>query len=235
MLTSRVAGGGGPATRAGRCRAGTGMRRTSICGLGQVALAPVPASSGCSVVTLQRGPAPGCMGGTSSPPSDGGCGAAPGSVPDLRTGRNGAAGGGPRRSRRPRHCAALATGLRPVHGRRLRGAGRRHLRRVRGAARLPTWRPGSVTARVPRRGSRSAPGWSPCPPAASCPGGADAVVMVGHTQEAMPGTSRWPGRSRRATGWSAPTRTSPPAPNCPTAGRPLRAQDLGLLAAAGVT
>jgi molybdopterin molybdotransferase len=67
------------------------------------------------------------------------------------------------------------------------------------------------------------------------PPGADAVVMVEHTQEAMPGTIEVvrPVAPREGV----VRRDEDAAPGAPLvpAGRPLRAQDLAILAAAGVT
>jgi molybdopterin molybdotransferase len=73
------------------------------------------------------------------------------------------------------------------------------------------------------------------PTGAALPPGADAVVMVEHTQEAMRGTIEVlrpvaPGEGLVRADDDAPAG----APLVP-AGRPLRAQDLGMLAAAGVT
>jgi molybdopterin molybdotransferase len=73
------------------------------------------------------------------------------------------------------------------------------------------------------------------PTGAVLPAGADAVVMVEHTQETMPGSvevtrpaAPGDGTVRADEDVAAGTELAP-------AGRPLRAQDLGLLAAAGVT
>ena len=59
--------------------------------------------------------------------------------------------------------------------------------------------------------------------------------MVEHTQEATPELIEVLRPAAPATAWCAPTRTPPPAPSsCPPAAR-CAPQDLGLLAAAGVT
>jgi molybdopterin molybdotransferase len=73
------------------------------------------------------------------------------------------------------------------------------------------------------------------PTGAVLPDGADAVVMVEHTQEAMPGTIEVTRPVAPGDGLvRADEDVAAGAPLVP-AGRPLRAQDLGMLAAAGVT
>lgn len=73
------------------------------------------------------------------------------------------------------------------------------------------------------------------PTGAVLPDGADAVVMVEHTQEAMPGTIEVTRPVAPGDGLvRADEDAAVGAPLVP-AGRPLRAQDLGMLAAAGVT
>ena len=64
--------------------------------------------------------------------------------------------------------------------------------------------------------------------------GADAVVMVEYTHEAMTGTIEVVRPVAPGDGMVRATRTPLPEPNW-SPGRPLRAQDLGMLAAAGVT
>ncbi len=142
------------------------LRKTSICGLGQVALGPV-----VSVLGLQRGGA-----GRARPqPRDTDVqrrARMPGreffTSPDRRAGarRLPAGAGGPRsrRCRSPRRSAGCrprrsgagrAARLRPVDRRRLRGARRRHLRRVGRACRATSTSSGrSRWAARPRSPSR---------------------------------------------------------------------------------
>jgi molybdopterin molybdotransferase len=67
------------------------------------------------------------------------------------------------------------------------------------------------------------------------PEGADAVVMVEHTQEAMPGTIEVMRPVAPGEGTVRADEDAPAGAELLPAGRPLRAQDLGLLASAGVT
>ena len=67
------------------------------------------------------------------------------------------------------------------------------------------------------------------------PDGADAVVMVEHTQETMPGTIEVVRPVAPGDGLVRADEDAPAGVEILPAGRPLRAQDLGLLAAAGVT
>src|SRR3954451_13337977 len=67
------------------------------------------------------------------------------------------------------------------------------------------------------------------------PAGADAVVMVEHTQEAMPGTIEVVRPAAPGDGIVRADEDARAGAALVPAGRPLRAQDLGLLAAAGVT
>jgi molybdopterin molybdotransferase len=67
------------------------------------------------------------------------------------------------------------------------------------------------------------------------PDGADAVVMVEHTQEAMPGTIEVVRPVAPGEGLVRADEDAPAGAELLPAGRPLRAQDVGLLAAAGVT
>src|SRR3954468_196129 len=67
------------------------------------------------------------------------------------------------------------------------------------------------------------------------PPGADAVVMVEHTQEAMPGTIEVVRPAAPGDGMVCADEDAPAGAELLPAGRPLRAQDLGVLAAAGVT
>ena len=67
------------------------------------------------------------------------------------------------------------------------------------------------------------------------PPGADAVVMVEHTQEAMPGTIEVVRPAAPGDGMVRADEDARAGAELVPAGRPLRAQDLGLLAAAGVT
>src|SRR4051794_14049641 len=67
------------------------------------------------------------------------------------------------------------------------------------------------------------------------PAGADAVVMVEHTQEAMAGTIEVVRPAAPGDGMVRADEDAVAGAQLVPAGRPLRAQDLGLLAAAGVT
>jgi molybdopterin molybdotransferase len=67
------------------------------------------------------------------------------------------------------------------------------------------------------------------------PAGADAVVMVEHTQEAMAGTIEVVRPVAPGDGLVRADEDAPRGTDLAPAGRPLRPQDLGLLAAAGVT
>jgi molybdopterin molybdotransferase len=67
------------------------------------------------------------------------------------------------------------------------------------------------------------------------PDGADAVVMVEHTQEAMPGTIEVMRPVAPGEGLVRADEDARAGGELLPAGRPLRAQDLGLLAAAGAT
>src|SRR5215469_11552881 len=67
------------------------------------------------------------------------------------------------------------------------------------------------------------------------PPGADAVVMVEYTQEAMPGTIEVTRPVAPGEGVVRADEDAAAGAELVPAGRPLRAQDLGMLAAAGVT
>jgi molybdopterin molybdotransferase len=67
------------------------------------------------------------------------------------------------------------------------------------------------------------------------PPGADAVVMVEYTQEAIPGTIEVVRPVAPGDGVVRADEDAAPGAELVPAGRPLRAQDLGMLAAAGVT
>lgn len=67
------------------------------------------------------------------------------------------------------------------------------------------------------------------------PPGADAVVMVEYTAEAMPGTIEVVRPVAPGDGVVRADEDAAPGAELVPAGRPLRAQDLGMLAAAGVT
>src|SRR3954451_1009033 len=73
------------------------------------------------------------------------------------------------------------------------------------------------------------------PTGAVLPLGADAVVMVEHTQEAMAGTIEVVRPAAPGDGMVRADEDARAGAELVPAGRPLRAQDLGLLAAAGVT
>jgi molybdopterin molybdotransferase len=70
---------------------------------------------------------------------------------------------------------------------------------------------------------------------AMLPPGADAVVMVEHTQEAMPGTIEVLRPVAPGEGIVRRDEDARPGAQLAPAGRPLRPQDLAILAAAGVT
>jgi molybdopterin molybdotransferase len=67
------------------------------------------------------------------------------------------------------------------------------------------------------------------------PAGADAVVMIEYTAEAMPGTIEVVRPAAPGDGVVRADEDAVPGAELVPAGRPLRAQDLGMLAAAGVT
>jgi molybdopterin molybdotransferase len=67
------------------------------------------------------------------------------------------------------------------------------------------------------------------------PHGADAVVMVEHTSEPMPGHVELMRRVAPGEGVLHPGEEAQPGDVLAPAGRPLRGADLGLLAAAGIT
>jgi molybdopterin molybdotransferase len=73
------------------------------------------------------------------------------------------------------------------------------------------------------------------PTGGAIPPGADAVVMVEHTQEAMAGTIEVVRPVAPGEGMVRADEDAPEGTELVPAGRPLRPQDLGLLAAAGVT
>jgi molybdopterin molybdotransferase len=73
------------------------------------------------------------------------------------------------------------------------------------------------------------------PTGAAIPDGADAVVMVEYTQQAMPGTIEVVRPVAPGDGMVRGDEDARAGDELLPAGRPLRAQDLGVLAAAGVT
>src|SRR4051795_11840365 len=73
------------------------------------------------------------------------------------------------------------------------------------------------------------------PTGAVLPEGADAVVMVEHTQEAMPGTIEVVRPAAPGDGMVRADEDARAGDELLPAGRPLRAQDVGVLAAAGAT
>jgi molybdopterin molybdotransferase len=73
------------------------------------------------------------------------------------------------------------------------------------------------------------------PTGGAIPEGADAVVMVEHTQEAMPGTIEVVRPVAPGEGTVRADEDARAGDELLPAGRPLRAQDLGVLAAAGAT
>ena len=210
---------------------------TSICGLGQVALGPV-----MSVLRRQRTPA------RQAEPPDGchrprilhgqdrgpGAGRVPPAPPHRRRDGRRCRGRRPASRRRTIHAQDALPGFdrSSVDGYAVRAAG--HVRRDGRDPRLPTSPARSRWARPPTRPSAPRPR-SRSRPAACCPTGADAVVMIEHTQEAMPGTIEVarPGRARRR---DRPRRRGPRAGGRRSSApeRPLRAQDVAMLAACGV-
>ena len=226
------------------------MRKTSICGLGQVALGPV-----VSVLGLDKGgaaarpqPKPGGASANRSrvtsldPPDRSGvlhrphrrrrAGRFPAGAPHDggggRAGRRAAPGAGRRRA-----GARRAARLRHVDRRRLRRACRRHLRRVRGTAVLPG--PRGRGADGDRPGVAVPPGGCVAMPTGGVlPDGADAVVMVEYTAETMPGTIEVTRPVAPGAGLVRADEDVAAGAVLVLGGRPLRAPDLGLLAAAGV-
>lgn len=91
-------------------------------------------------------------------------------------------------------------------------------------------RMGSVSELTVRPGTAA-----PIPTGAPIPDGADAVVMVEHTNETMPGTVEVTRPVAVGDGIVRADEDAVPGTVIAPAGRPLRAQDLGMLAAAGVT
>jgi molybdopterin molybdotransferase len=67
------------------------------------------------------------------------------------------------------------------------------------------------------------------------PAGADAVVMIEYTQQAMPGTIEVVRPVAPGEGVVRADEDAAPGAELVPAGRPLRAQDLGMLSAAGIT
>ena len=191
--TGLLAAGGGPGDVNGQvAELATVMRRTSICGLGQVALGPVMsvprlAGSGRGAERpRQRSPDGADVAGPAARSSS-----PPGRSPRRWPGSAPAAARPPRRCRSPRRC----TGCRPppvtaphalpgfarstVDGYAVRAAdtygvseGLPGYLEVTGAVRMGAG-----------AGGRGRPGGAvaACPPAACCPPGADAVVMIEYT------------------------------------------------------
>jgi molybdopterin molybdotransferase len=93
-----------------------------------------------------------------------------------------------------------------------------------GAVRMGT----APTVAVPPGGCVAIPTGAVLPP------GADAVVMVEHTAETLPGTIEVTRPVAVGAGIVRPDEDVPAGGVLATAGRPLRAPDLGMLAAAGV-
>ena len=171
------------------------MRLTSICGLGQVALAPV-----MSVLRMQRddAPPPPAAGGRDGPPR--GC--------DVPGGHDG--GGGARGARpcapQPRSCAVPpALGVVPAEDVRsaellpararatVDGYAVRAADTYAASETLPAFLEltGARGHGRARRDGEVGPGAAMAIPTGGLlPHGADAVVMVEHTTEPMPGTSR---------------------------------------------
>ena len=129
---------------------------------------------------------------------------------------------------------ARPAGLRPRDGRRVRRAGGRHLRGVGGPAGLP--RRDRRGPDGPRAQVAVAPGIAVAMPTGGVlPEGADAVVMVEHTQETMPGTIEVVRPVAPGEGLVRADEDARAGAELLPAGRRLRSQDVGLLAAAGAT
>ncbi len=94
---------------------------------------------------------------------------------------------------------------------------------------------GSVAMGRPPEVAVRAGGAGAVPTGAVLPDGADAVVMVEHTQETMPGSVEVTRPAAPGDGTVRADEDVAAGAELAPAGRPLRAQDLGLLAAAGVT
>src|SRR5262249_56393695 len=120
-----------------------------------------------------------------------------------------------------------------LDGGRLRGPGRGHLWRFRG---LPGYLEVAGAVRMGAEPDVAAgPGAAVAMPTGGVlPPGADAVVMVEYTQEAMPGTIEVTRPVAPGEGVVRADEDVAAGAELAPAGRPLRAQDLGMLAAAGV-
>jgi molybdopterin molybdotransferase len=94
---------------------------------------------------------------------------------------------------------------------------------------------GSVPMGRPPEVAVRAGGAVAVPTGAVLPDGADAVVMVEHTQETMPGSVEVTRPVAPGDGTVRADEDVAAGAELAPSGRPLRAQDLGLLAAAGVT
>ncbi len=93
---------------------------------------------------------------------------------------------------------------------------------------------GSVAMGRPAEVAVRAGGAVAVPTGGVLPDGADAVVMVEHTQETMPGSVEVTRPVAPGDGTVRADEDVAPGAGLVPAGRPLRAQDLGLLAAAGI-
>ncbi|WP_445942381.1 molybdopterin molybdotransferase MoeA [Pseudonocardia sp. T1-2H] len=120
-----------------------------------------------------------------------------------------------------------------VHCGRFRGTCRRHLRRVGGSAVLPRPRRSGTDGAGPRH-RRTPGGCVAMPTGGVLPPGADAVVMVEYTAETMPGTIEVTRPVAPGAGLVRADEDVAAGADLVPGGRPLRAPDLGLLAAAGV-
>jgi molybdopterin molybdotransferase len=93
---------------------------------------------------------------------------------------------------------------------------------------------GAVRMGAPPDGPVGPQGAIAVPTGGALPGGADAVVMIEHTQEAMPGTIEVVRPVAPGEGIVSRDEDVAPGATIAPADRPLRAQDVALLAACGV-
>ena len=222
------------------------MRLTSICGLGQVALGPVLSVLGWTAVAPRRR-AP--QGPRRHRDADDGRPGGPGVLRRQDGGR------GARGLRPARRTAVEIVALAQAHGRvpaqpvgaphdlpgfarsTVDGYAVRAADTYGASEGLPSYLEvtGAVAmGRAPE--GAVAPGSAfAMPTGGVIPEGADAVVMVEHTQEAMPGTIEVVRPAAPGDGLVRADEDAAEGTELVPAGRPLRAQDLGLLAAAGVT
>ena len=239
------------------------MRLTSICGLGQVALGPAISVLGLKRGGTEarpshgrrerrtRPPAPTASADGARPPAT----LAPGVSArgqreffTVKTVSEALSGFRPERRTPPRASAsttrsaasppsrsraARTARLRARDRRRLRRPRRRHVRRVRGSPELP--RPRRRGAHGPAARDRGPPGTAVAiATGAPLPPGADAVLKIEHTQAATPELLEVLRPVTPGEGMVRADEDAAPGDELARAGRPLRAQDLGMLAAAGI-